>query len=253
MSHTRVSRWKAASIHLGISAAIALCAGALVFGLWYPRPYFEATGASVLILLLIGVDLVLGPMLTLIVFKAGKKGMRFDLTVIGLVQATALIYGLHVVTVARPVFIVANVDRFNLVSAEDLDPKDLARGGTSAFRTLSWTGPRLVGALVPTDPAEHKVLMMSVMAGKDIQQLPKYYVNYDKVVPALLKKAKPLVKLRAINAKASPILDYWLREHSTHNDTNTVWLPLMTSKTSLTMLMDGTSGKILGTLPIDPW
>lgn len=253
MFHTRMSRWKASSIHLGISATIALCVGALLFGLWYPPPYFEAAGASVLMLLLIGVDLVLGPMLTLIVFKAGKKGMRFDLTVIGLVQATALIYGLHVITIARPAFIVASVDRFNLVTAEDLDPKDLAKGSTPAFRTLSWTGPRIVGAPVPTDPKERNAVIKSGLDGKDIQLLPKYYVSYAKVVPALLKRAKPLIELRRINPKAGPALDRWLAKHRAQTDANTVWLPLMTRKASLTMLMNASSGKVLGALPIDPW
>lgn len=253
MSQAHISRWKAASIHLGISTAIALCVGALLFGLWYQPPYFKAAGASVLILLLIGVDLVLGPMLTLIVFKAGKKGMRFDLTVIGLVQACALVYGLHVITVARPVFIVANVDRFSLVTAENLDPKDLAQGSAPKFRTLSWTGPRLVGAAVPTDPAQHNALVMAAMAGKDIQMLPKYFVSYDKVVPVLLKRAKSLAVLRKINPKAGPTLNHWLAKHPTQTDANTVWLPLMTRTTSLTMLMNGSNGKVLDALPIDPW
>ncbi|MDO1527793.1 TfpX/TfpZ family type IV pilin accessory protein [Fulvimonas sp. R45] len=253
MPHKRMSRWKAASIHLCISATIALCVGALLFTLWYPPPYFEAAGASVLMLLLIGVDLVLGPMLTLIVFRAGKKGMSFDLAVIGLVQATALVYGLHVITVARPVFIVACVDRFNLVTAEDLDPKDLAQGRAPAFRTLSWTGPRVVGAPVPTDPAERNEVIKSGLDGKDIQLLPKYYVDYTSVVPALLKHARPLAELRRINPHAGPVLDRWLARHTARTDTNTVWLPLMARKTSLTMLVDGTNGKILGALPIDPW
>lgn len=253
MSHNHMSRWKAASIHLGISAAIAVCVGALLFALWYPPPYFTAAGASVLMLLLIGVDLVLGPMLTLIVFKAGKKGMRFDLTVIGLVQATALIYGLHVITVARPAFIVANVDRFTMVTAEDLDPKDLARGNAPQFRSLSWTGPRVVGALIPTDPVQRDALLKSGLAGKDIQLLPKYYVSYDKVVPALLKRAKPLAQLHKINPQAGLILDRWLAKHRTQTDANTVWLPLMTRRTSLIMLVDGKTGTILGALPIDPW
>lgn len=253
MSHTRMSRWKAAAIHLGISATIAMCVGALVFGLWYPPPYFKATGASVLMLLLIGVDLVLGPMLTLIVFKAGKKGMRFDLTVIAAAQAIALVYGLHVITVARPVFIVASVDRFNLVTAEDLDPRDLAQGSTPAFRTLSWTGPRLVGAPVPTDPAEHNAVVEAAMQGKDIQLLPKYYVSYTKTAPALLKRAKPLAGLRRINPHAGPALDHWLAKHPDQTGANTVWLPLMTRKTSLTMLVNGSTGKVLTALPIDPW
>ena len=74
-----MSRWKAASIHCSISALVGLIVGFLLFGLWYPPPYFHAAGADELILLLVGVDLTLGPLLTLIVFRSGKRGLKFDL------------------------------------------------------------------------------------------------------------------------------------------------------------------------------
>src|SRR4051812_12853702 len=111
-----MTRWKAAAIHSLISVAVGLIAGALLLGLWYPPPYFHAAGAQELILLLVGVDLVIGPLLTLIVFRWGKPGLAFDLTVISLLQAAALVYGLAIVLQSRPVFLVATVDRFVLVS-----------------------------------------------------------------------------------------------------------------------------------------
>ena len=80
-----MSRWKAAGIHLSISLAIGLLVGALLFGVWYPPPYFHAAGADELILLLVGIDIVLGPLMTLVIFRSGKRGLKFDLTVIGLV------------------------------------------------------------------------------------------------------------------------------------------------------------------------
>ena len=46
-----MSRWKAAGIHLSISLAIGLLVGALLFGVWYPPPYFHAAGADELILM----------------------------------------------------------------------------------------------------------------------------------------------------------------------------------------------------------
>src|SRR6187402_1763816 len=101
-----MSRWKAAAIHLSISASIGLLAAALIFGVWYPPPYSKATGADELVLLLMGVDIVLGPMLTLVVFRSGKKSLRLDLTVIAIMQTCALLYGMSVVVRARPVFIV---------------------------------------------------------------------------------------------------------------------------------------------------
>ena len=117
-----MSRWKAAAIHLSISAAIGLVVGALLLLVWYPPPYFHAAGADQLVLLLVGVDLVLGPLLTLILFRSGKKGLKFDLAMIAVLQTTALVYGLSVVLQSRPVFLVSAVDRFVLVSASEIDP-----------------------------------------------------------------------------------------------------------------------------------
>ena len=149
-----MSRWKAASIHLSISVAIGLIVGALLFGVWYPPPFFHAAGADQLVLLLVSVDIVLGPLLTLVVFKSGKRGLKFDLTLIAVVQSVALVYGLSIVLRSRPVFLVAAVDRFSLVSAVDIDDADLAQGTKPEFRSLSWTGPRTVGAQLPPQGGE---------------------------------------------------------------------------------------------------
>ena len=46
-----------------------------------------------LILLMIGVDVVIGPLLTLIVFDPKKKHLKFDLVVIAALQLAALAYG----------------------------------------------------------------------------------------------------------------------------------------------------------------
>ena len=53
-----------------------------MLAVWYPQPYFAAMGGATLILLLIGVDVVIGPLITLIVFDPKKKSLRFDLAVI---------------------------------------------------------------------------------------------------------------------------------------------------------------------------
>ena len=105
-----------------------MIAGAvLVFMLtvWYPRPLFEAAGGDRLIFILMAVDVTLGPLITLIIFKAGKRGLKFDLAVIASLQLAALVYGMHTVYLARPVYLVFTKDRFDLVSAADLDDRDL--------------------------------------------------------------------------------------------------------------------------------
>lgn len=49
---------------------------------------------------------MLVPLLTLIVFKKGKTGLRFDLSIIGVVQTISLIIGTWVVYNERPIAMV---------------------------------------------------------------------------------------------------------------------------------------------------
>lgn len=66
-------RFQAFALHLAISALIALAVIGLVFFIWYPAPLASATGVTRIFLLLLAVDVILGPSLTLLVNKPGKK------------------------------------------------------------------------------------------------------------------------------------------------------------------------------------
>ena len=246
-----MSRWKAAAIHLSISAVIGLATAALIFGVWFPQPYSHAAGADRLILLLLGVDVVLGPLLTLIVYRHGKWGMRFDLCVIALLQACAFTYGMSVVLSSRPVFVVGAIDRFVLVPADALDPKDLAEGREPAFRTLSWTGPRVVNALRPENRSERSDLLFSGLEGKDIELFPKYYADYAKNAAPLLARGRPLEQLDA-KPGARERIDAWLDRHARQRK-DIAWLPLVGRDADMAMLLDRADGRILDALPIDPW
>ena len=80
-----LNRWQAAGSHLALSALIgAIVLAAMIF-VWYPPPYFEAAGGNDLVLLMVGIDVALGPLLTLAVFNPGKGmgKLRLDLAIIG--------------------------------------------------------------------------------------------------------------------------------------------------------------------------
>ena len=111
------TRWQAAAIHLGISAAIALAVVGAMRIAWYPAPYFDAAGGAMLLLLLVGVDVVVGPLLTLVVYSPQKKHLHADLAVIAALQLAALAYGVSVMYGARPVYVAFAGDRFELVAA----------------------------------------------------------------------------------------------------------------------------------------
>lgn len=190
---TGFSRWRASGIHLLLSAGIAIVAIILMLKVWYPPPLFTAEGGNDLLFIMIGVDVVIGPLITLIIFKAGKPGLRFDLAVIALVQASALAYGCHIMFVARPVFIAFVVDQFEIVRATDLDPADVAQARHAPFRSLPLTGPVFVALDMPADKNELKTLISDAMSGgKVVQHLPRYYVPYADQRKQAIEQSQPL-------------------------------------------------------------
>jgi len=247
-----MNRFQVSGIHLGISLVIATVVGCLIYFVWYPHPYFQVAGGSNLMLLIMGVDIVIGPLLTLVVYKAGKKGLRFDLACIAVMQAAAFLYGLSVIAQARPVFIVARLDRFIPVYANDLDDIDLAQAQKPEFATRSWTGPHLVGAQSPNDAKDRNDLLFSGIAGKDLEKFPKYYVPYADVADAIVAKAKPLTDLAAKSPVNKTVVEHFVRSTSRAVD-QLAYLPLQGRTDAYTMVLSRTTKQPLDVLAIDPW
>lgn len=111
-----MTRWKASAIHFAISFVVLASLFTIILFRWYPPALFGMAKAGPLLAVLAGVDLVLGPLLTLIIYRPGKKGLKFDLVVIAILQVAALAFGLHTVWQSRPAYIVATTDRFHLSS-----------------------------------------------------------------------------------------------------------------------------------------
>jgi hypothetical protein len=248
-----MSRWKAACIHLAISLTLASGIASLLYLLWFPPPYFTAAGATRLMLLIIGVDVVIGPALTLLVFNTNKpkRELRLDLSIIGVLQAFAFAYGLYVICQARPVFVVAAVDRLNVIAADELSDTDLAKGSAPEFRQRSWTGPRLVGAN-PSDVDVGTIVMQVAQSGKDIDQLPQYYVPYDQVAEALLKRAHPLTALKSVTSAQQAYLLQLDKQAKARGDV-LVFVPLQSRKADFTAVISARSKRPLAVLAIDPW
>lgn len=215
MKLANVTRWRASGVHLLLSLAIAGIAIALLLGVWYPPPLFVAAGGKELLFLLVGVDVVIGPLITLIIFRPGKRGLGFDLVAIGALQLAALIYGVGIVYLARPAFIVFVKDRFEVATAVELQPENLAAARFEEFRRPPLFGPRLVAADFPEDPQERSRLAVQAMAGYDLQHFPKYWVPYAQRTAAVLGQAMPLARLREAEPKAAAVAEEWLAASGT--------------------------------------
>ena len=121
---------RAALIHLSCSAAVAMACMVLVFRFWYPSPLAEAQGVSHLVLMMIAVDVMIGPMITSIVYDPRKKWLRLDLATVAMLQTIALLYGMKAIYGGRPAYLVFNVDRFNVIAVQDINRDSLARTST---------------------------------------------------------------------------------------------------------------------------
>ena len=191
-------RARAAAIHLGLSFLVAAAAALLVFSLWYPSPYRDISGGRDLFLLVVIVDVVLGPLITFAIFDVRKRRaeLQRDLLIVALLQLGALAYGLHAVYLARPVYLVFEVDRFRVVRAADLDQASLQRAAP-AFRRLPVLGPELLAARAPTDPEEQLRSITLALAGVDIGLRPETWHPYADARGEVLARAKPLSAWRS--------------------------------------------------------
>jgi hypothetical protein len=242
-------RGTAAGVHLLISATVAAGAALLVFGLWYPGPFRYLAGGRDLFLLVTSVDVILGPVLTFAVFNPAKgwRHLRWDLTVIALLQLTALVYGLHTVSEVRPVAMVFEVDRLRMVTAYDVPREDLLLA-KPPYRTLSWTGPLLLGTRTPSPGPEHNDALFKALEGTDVSSRPQFWQPYEQSKAAALARSRPIAvllthyPLRADDARQ--------RLADMHADESTArFLPVMARGEWVVVLSGG--GDVVGYLPLD--
>lgn len=244
-------RLRASGLHLAISAGIAALAAALVFAVWYPGSYGEISGGHDLFLILISVDVVLGPLLTLAIFNRAKpwSELRRDLAVVGLVQLAALGYGMWTVFVARPVHMVFEYDRFRVVHAIEI-PDSLLGQTPNGLKALPLFGPTLL-ALRPFRNADEKMqATMAALNGLSLSARPDLWETYPEARAEVLKAAKPAKELKQRFPDRAAELDKALASAGRPID-SVVYLPMVGRKSFWTVLLDSTSADVLAMIPID--
>ncbi len=241
----------ASSLHLACSAVLACLAAVLVFGVWYPWPYGQLSGATDLFLIMVGVDIALGPLATFVVFSNTKerKKLVFDLLVIATVQLGALGYGVWTVFLARPVHMVFEYDRMRVVHAVEIPPEYLDRAPRGVEALPLW-GPTPLGLRPFKDNAEQASATWAAINGISLSSRPELWIAYDQAVPAVLKAAKPVSHLIAKAPQFAGPLRRALTD-AKHNLDDTVYLPLVSRVNFGTALLDAKSAQPLAVLPLD--
>lgn len=243
-------RARAGAIHLALSFAVAALAAGLVFGLWYPGAYRLLAGGRELFLLVVSVDVVMGPVLTFAVFDLGRKTwlhLRRDLITIGLLQMVALGYGLHTVYVVRPVALVFEVDRLRVISSTQVRLTELPNARPE-YQRLPLTGPWQLAAREPAAGDEKNEALTLGLQGVDLGQRPSFWQPYDEALPRILARTRPIQQLLARFPARQPELMAALAEAGL--DASTARFIPVSARGEWVALLDAT-GHVAGFAPFD--
>lgn len=168
---------KAATIHFSATVVVVTAIAALIYLVWYPEPTATVIDAFGLIKIAAAVDIILGPLLTAVVYKPGKPSLKFDLSVIVLAQAIALGYALYSIAIVRPVFIATTPDRLQVVSAFEVSEDELAKG-PAEYQNLPWFGPIYVGTR-KVEQEEFLETLDMAQRGNDVYTRPSFFIPYE--------------------------------------------------------------------------
>lgn len=245
-------RFSASGIHLGLSAVVAVAAALLVFGLWYPYPFRDISGGRELFLILISVDVVIGPLITLAVFNIAKPRaeLRRDLAVVAMLQLAALGYGLWTMALARPVYLVFEIDRLRVVHAVDV-PQEMLPQAPAQLQSLPWAGPTMLAVRPFKSEAEKADATFAALGGVDLATRPDLWEPYEVARSRILAEAKPVTQLRARFPQHAAQIDEVLARSGNPASKGAVYLPMVGRKSFWTAVLDPDTAAVIGYLPLD--
>ena len=246
-----MTKGRAFAIHLTASATVMLILLGIMWFVWYPAPYFAINGGWTVLRILVGVDVVLGPLLTLVVFKPGKPSLKFDMSVIVVLQLAALAYGGAIVYQQRPAFIVFAVDRFTAIPAAEVD---FDRIRDPALKRRIGIGPMLAEARPPEDPKARRELMFAVVmdGAKDLEYRAELYRPYQPDLEQLRRRSLDITRLAAQDDATERGLARWLERRGGASGDD-LYLPLRGKHRDVILILSGADGQPVGWIDSDPW
>lgn len=242
-----MSRFRASALHFFISLLMGLILLALCWFIWYPAPMLMAIGGHEIFLLVVGIDVVLGPLLTLIAFKSGKRGMKLDLTLIALLQIGAMMYGVSTLLEARPAYVTALGNRFQVIQASEITDANLAKSKAE----IPWWGPNWVGTKAPTDKMDISAVAAMAPAGGGRGHLPQLHIPYESMASEILNNALSIEQLKKGNPGKINEIDKWLSQHG-YNDKTAKYQAIKISASNFVVIVDAKTAEVIGIAPFQP-
>ncbi len=183
-------RLKALGLHLLASTcALSLILGTLYFG-WYRWPAWYLTDVARVVIVMAGVDIVVGPLLTFVIARSTKPRRELvrDISMIVAVQLCALIYGTASLWNGRPLYYAYSESVLQLVQSYDIDAEESARGSRQnpQFAPHWYSLPRWIWAPLPQDSAvSRQIVQSAISGGDDVISMPQYFKPWQDGLPEL--------------------------------------------------------------------
>ncbi len=245
-----MTRTKAFLTHLLVSITVVAALLGVLVTRWYPMPYFVADGGWQGLRLIVGIDIVLGPLLSFVVYSPAKsrRALLFDYTVIGLLQIAAFTFGVWTVFTQRTALVVFADGSFYTVPADEVA---LAGARAQTIAEEASTTPAYAVVRMPEDLEARQELRRESLA-----TMRPLFMRGDLMEP-LGRGTVRVLKEYAVDlsraVRGSPRLRGALDEFlagSGGRETDFLFLPLMCKFRSLTIALDPATGDVRGFLPI---
>jgi hypothetical protein len=245
-------KFVATGIHFLVTLSLTAAAAALIFLVWFPAPFETMIGGTELFLLVVGCDLALGPLISLVIYDSRKsrRALIFDYSLVGVVQIGALLYGVHTLAATRPVYVAFSHDRIEIVSAGEISDQELAAAKTPRYASLPLTGPRFISITVPA--SEQQDALFKSVAGLDEYMRPRFFNPYDAQLAQIRARAKTIEKLEEFHPERKRQLEDARASLSVPAE-RIRWLPVHHRKGFWTVLIDTENGRPLTYLDFDPY
>lgn len=224
-----MSRWKAFVIHLSISAAVLLLLLAVIMWVWFPGILFSVDGGWAGLRIVIGVDLVLGPLMTLVVFKSGKPGLKFDLTAIALFQASCMAAGMWIVYSERPLALVLAHDTVYSIATQEF--RDFDRD-PSVLDQFPGSYPKLIYTEMPENDI-----------AADIAAIRSQFIGDPLYVQTELYRAMPTEDIRAVFRRDEQVRNGVTADLQSQLPENCLLAKFISAVTSGYVCFDATEGQ----------
>jgi hypothetical protein len=248
-------RFKAFGLHVTASTCLFLLAlGTLYFG-WYRWPGWYLTGATTIVLMMAGIDVVLGPLLTFVIANPNKprRELARDIAIIATVQLAAMGYGLTTLWQGRPLYYTFSTKFLEVVQASDLSPEQIALGRqlNPDFAPYWYSRPRWIYAPLPNDPkVVEQIIQNTVGGGDDVIQMPRYFRPWKEGVAELRKELRPVATMTELGVRDKQMAAVRMLELGVTAD-EPVALPMMGRGKPLVGVVDPATGQVRALLRVD--